>query len=152
MAELERVSLEKILNDLHGFVGEENRDVADECIKIYIGNYSPDMQYASSILLKMLLKGKYKSIMDEVKEYLGFRINDRSSSDVLNWKRAVKKAGACSVCGSKENLEAHHKVPWEYSITGRTDVDNGECLCEKCHKMMHNDLAWIEYMRRGRHG
>lgn len=27
------------------------------------------------------------------------------------------------------------------------DIKNGKCLCEKCHKMVHNDEVWINYTR-----
>lgn len=120
----------------------------DECIKIYKGNYKPYQQYAASILLKMLLKNDYKRVMDEVKESLGFRINNRNSSKAIVWSKKIRKIGKCQICGLKENLVAHHIIPWEYSISGRTDISNGQCLCEKCHKMMHNDEKWLDYIRR----
>jgi len=119
----------------------------EELIEIYKGDYAPAKQYAASIMLKMLLKSKYAETMDEVRESLGFRINDRNSSKVLMWKKKVKKVGKCDICGSTENLEAHHIIPWEYSITGRTDINNGQCLCKKCHSMIHDDNEWYEYLR-----
>ena len=119
----------------------------DKCIEIYKGDYSPIQQYAASILLKMLLKEKYQATMEEIKESLGFKINDRNSSRVRTWKNKVKKIGKCEICNSKDNLVAHHIIAWEYSITGRTDINNGQCLCDKCHHMMHNDEQWINYMR-----
>lgn len=126
---------------------EAYKDEIKTCLKIYIGDYSITQQYASSILLKMLLKEKYNEVMNQVKEELGFKINDRNGSKVVCWKKKVKKIGKCEICDSKEKLVAHHKVPWEYSIKGRTDISNGQCLCEKCHSMMHNDNEWIKYMR-----
>ena len=125
---------------------------AKECIEIYTGDYEPYKQYAASILLKMILKEKYPIVMDEIRESLGFKINNRNSSKVNTWKKKVKKIGKCEICGSKENLVAHHIIPWEYSITGRTDINNGQCLCSDCHKMMHNDIEWIDYMRRCNYG
>lgn len=119
----------------------------EECIEIYKGDYSPIQQYAASILLKMLLKEKYQATMNEIKESLGFKINNRNSSKVRTWKSKIKKIGKCEICNSKDNLVAHHIIAWEYSITGRTDINNGQCLCDKCHHMMHNDAKWIDYMR-----
>ena len=119
----------------------------DKCIEIYKGDYSPIQQYAASILLKMLLKEKYQATMDEIKESLGFKINNRNSSKVRTWKNKIKKKGKCEICNSKDNLVAHHIIAWEYSITGRTDINNGQCLCDKCHHIMHNDTKWIDYMR-----
>lgn len=116
-------------------------------IDIYMGGYSPIEQYASAILLKMHFKEDYKKLMDIIREELGFKINNRNSSAVALWKKKVKAIGKCEICGKTKKLVAHHIIPWEYSITGRTDINNGQCLCEKCHKMMHNDKKWINYMR-----
>lgn len=122
--------------------------LVDKCLEIYMGDYSVERQYAASILLKMILKEvRYTEIMNQVKETLGFKINDRNNSKVISWKRKIKKIGKCEICGSKENLIAHHIVPWECSIRGRVDVNNGQCLCENCHKIVHNAVAWIDYMR-----
>lgn len=38
-------------------------------------------------------------------------------------------------------------IPWAYSIAGRFDLSNGQCLCSECHKMMHDDDLWIEYIK-----
>lgn len=126
---------------------ELNNKTIEELIEIYKGNYNATTQYAASILLKMILKENYKKVMDEVRESLGYKINTRTRSDVYSWKRRVKKIGKCEICGSKRELVAHHIVPWEYSITGRTDITNGQCLCVKCHHMIHNDELWVKHMR-----
>lgn len=118
-----------------------------KCLEVYMGDYHPVRQYAASILLKMILKDNYKSVMNQVKEELGFKINDRNNSKVIYWKKQVKKIGKCEICSSTEHLIAHHIIPWEYSINGRTNISNGQCLCKKCHKMMHNDNEWIKYLR-----
>jgi 5-methylcytosine-specific restriction endonuclease McrA len=96
----------------------------------------------------MLLKEDYFKLMEAVKEKTGFKVNNRLSGKVSTWKKQVKKIGKCEICGAKENLVAHHIVPWSYSIAGRTDVKNGQCLCEDCHKIMHDDALWIDYMRK----
>lgn len=121
---------------------------AEWCLDVYLGDYSPEQQYAASIMLHMLLKDDFGKLMEHLKEVTGFRVNDRNSSRVIVWKKKVKKIGKCEVCGTKEDLVAHHIVPWAYSIKGRTDVKNGQCLCQDCHKMMHNDDLWIDYMRK----
>jgi hypothetical protein len=130
-----------------------NRDLMIDCIKIYMGNYPVEKQYAASLLLKMLLPAKdFKKLMHIMREELGFKINDRNDSKVVYWKKQIKKLGKCEICGAKEHLEAHHIVPWEYSVSGRTDLTNGQCLCEECHKIMHNDIKWIVYMRDRQNG
>ena len=119
----------------------------DNCIAIYVGNYKPYQQYAASILLKMFLKENYPSVMNEIKELLGYKINNRNSSKVIVWKNKIKKRGKCEMCGSNQKLVAHHIIPWEHSISGRVDISNGQCLCERCHKIVHNDFMWIDYLR-----
>jgi 5-methylcytosine-specific restriction endonuclease McrA len=99
--------------------------------------------------MKMILKDKqFHRLMDYLREKTGFKVNNRQSSRAITWEKKVKKVGKCEVCGAREDLHAHHIVPWEYSIKGRTDLSNGQCLCEGCHKMMHNDFLWVEYMRK----
>ena len=71
---------------------------------------------------------------------------------MVTWAKKVKKVGKCEICGATKELEAHHIIPWEYSIKGRTDVGNGQCLCKRCHKMMHNDAEWIKHMTGGDRG
>lgn len=128
---------------------EEDVKTLKRCIEIYLGDYSPEQQYAASILMKMMLKNKqFNRLMDAVREETGFRVNNRQSTRAINWAKKVRSRGECEVCGAKENLHAHHIVPWEYSIKGRTDLKNGQCLCEGCHKMMHNAELWIEYMQK----
>jgi len=43
----------------------------------------------------------------------------------------VKDAGRCELCGSKQNLEAHHIIPIAF---GGPDVkENLICVCRVCH-------------------
>lgn len=52
-----------------------------------------------------------------------------------NWSKAViLRDGKCTACGSKEILQAHHILPRSLFPDKMYDVDNGICLCEKCHK------------------
>ena len=127
----------------------EDVKLAERCLEIYVGDYSPQQQYAASILLHMLLKDdKYLKFVEYVKEVTGFKANDRNSGKANKWRKKVKEIGKCEICGATENLVAHHIIPWSCSIKGRTDIKNGQCLCSDCHKMMHNELSWIEYMQK----
>jgi len=45
----------------------------------------------------------------------------------------VRNIGYCEDCGSTENLQCSHIVSRKYSAT-RTDLDNLQCLCAKCHR------------------
>lgn len=44
----------------------------------------------------------------------------------------------CQKCGSSENLETHHIYNFEDYPDLRTEVNNGACLCRKCHKKFHS--------------
>ena len=70
------------------------------------------------------------------------------------WSRAVKKKAGfkCENCDSTDNLQSHHvihRTKWAV----RYKLENGVCLCDKCHVMAHKperkDLftAWIETKR-----
>lgn len=48
----------------------------------------------------------------------------------------------CFLCGSKENLEAHHLDGYEWCKEKRTDVSNGVCLCKKCHRAFHSKYGY----------
>lgn len=126
---------------------EGERELAIRCLEIYIGNYPTEKQYAASLILKMLFKERYRKLMAEVKEVTGYKVNNRYDSKVIAWAKKVKKIGKCYYCGATKKLVAHHIVPWEYSINGRTEVSNGMCLCEKCHKKVHNDREYIALIR-----
>ena len=62
---------------------------------------------------------------------------DRHDSRVGKWRRKIIKRGCCEYCGSTENLEAHHYVHWSESPADRININNGVCLCHKCHTKEH---------------
>lgn len=128
---------------------EEDVQTLKRCVEIYLGDYTPTQQYAASILMKMILKDKqFHRLMDSLREKTGFKVNNRQSSKAIRWAKKIRSAGKCEVCGSREDLHAHHIVPWEYSIRGRLDLSNGQCLCKGCHKMMHDGKLWVDYMMK----
>ena len=131
------------------FIGspEEVRE-AESYLKVLVGDYTPEQQYAASILMHMILKENYSGFIEKLKEVTGYKVNNRQSGRAVTWAKKIKARGKCEVCGSKEDLVAHHIIPWSCSIKGRFDLNNGQCLCGACHKMMHNDDLWIEYMQR----
>ena len=55
------------------------------------------------------------------------------------WKKDVLRKGKCEVCGATEQLEAHHIIHWSEHPMGRVDVNNGMCLCHKCHTDEHKN-------------
>lgn len=58
-----------------------------------------------------------------------------------DWKNGVfeRENYTCEKCGIRGTiLNAHHKDGYKWCKSRRTDVDNGACLCEKCHKKFHS--------------
>ena len=57
------------------------------------------------------------------------------------WAKEVKARDKCRcvICGSRENLQAHHIIPvandpWNQY---RYNVGNGVTLCKECHEFVH---------------
>lgn len=83
------------------------------------------------------------------------KLNDsiRRMTENRKWMDAIKaRDGACTRCGSSEELESHHKdglavLIERLAITSRDDarrhavvlwnIDNGETLCRRCHYAEH---------------
>ena len=55
------------------------------------------------------------------------------------WSKMVKEKAnfQCEKCGSDGNLVAHHIQPVKGNEILANDIDNGICVCENCHKEMH---------------
>lgn len=72
------------------------------------------------------------------------RINGRLYLDYINFIRNVLKRDkyTCYCCkkSSKESikLNVHHINSYDWCIEERTDIRNGICLCENCHKNFHS--------------
>ena len=57
----------------------------------------------------------------------------------LTWSDKVKQrdGNRCVICGSEEQLQAHHVKPGFLYPECRKDVDNGITLCKDCHQNQH---------------
>lgn len=75
---------------------------------------------------------------------------DRNSLAYEKWQQAVfeRDERKCQMCGSSENLNAHHVIAWMESLELRYDVDNGITLCATCHTKWHK----IKSIERALHG
>lgn len=63
---------------------------------------------------------------------------------LISWSQAVKKRDnyTCQVCGSKENVEAHHILHKNKYLELSFNINNGITLCRKrCHLEAHNKLS-----------
>lgn len=66
-------------------------------------------------------------------------VDSRHDPRVTAWKKSVKirDGNKCRRCGNKNNLEAHHILPWAEYPQGRIDINNGITLCNSCHANEH---------------
>jgi 5-methylcytosine-specific restriction endonuclease McrA len=63
-----------------------------------------------------------------------------ASRHASKWSKEVmvRDAMTCQVCGSHENLAAHHVFSRRRFPTLRSNPDNGITLCGSCHAKWHN--------------
>lgn len=56
------------------------------------------------------------------------------------WSKLVKELAGnkCVICESTERLESHHILPRSIYPEYSYDLNNGICLCHRCHYMYHN--------------
>lgn len=63
------------------------------------------------------------------------------------WSKVIRGHGSCERCGSTHYLQAAHIYSRRFVAT-RHDLNNGLCLCAKCHRWNHDkplDFAkWVE--------
>ena len=65
-------------------------------------------------------------------------LQKRTNSTVSHWSaRVIKHHPFCAICGSKENLEAHHIIPVSHSRDFMYYDTNGITLCKKHHQLVH---------------
>lgn len=105
-----------------------------DSVAVLIGEYAIERKYAAMLLVKRLLPADDVENLLNDKRIYPFNRND---SRVKTWTKAVISIGYCEKCGTTENLEAHHIIKWADYPKGRIDLENGECLCVKCHAKEH---------------
>lgn len=65
----------------------------------------------------------------------------RKSVEYRKWRiEVIRRDVKCVVCGSMKNRHAHHIKHASYFPELRFDVDNGICVCGKCHVQFHNNF------------
>jgi len=68
----------------------------------------------------------------------------RNTKQYFEWRDAVFRRDnyTCLVCNIRGGrLEAHHIKRFEQYPSLRHDIDNGETLCIKCHRMKHRKVG-----------
>lgn len=86
-----------------------------------------------------------ESVLNIIKEKLDGNISSydayssRVSGKYRRWRNAVlvQDGYKCKNCGSLENLEVHHIIPFSEGTDLRYDVNNGIVLCRDCHRRIH---------------
>lgn len=69
------------------------------------------------------------------------RINRRQTLEHINWSNKIlnKYNYICQICFQKGGkLHAHHLYNWASFPEKRFDINNGICLCIKCHRTFHS--------------
>ena len=64
----------------------------------------------------------------------------RNSQEYIRWRDAVyeKNNYTCAICGSKEDIQAHHIKSFDNYPELRFDIENGVALCKTCHLNIHS--------------
>lgn len=114
----------------------EKTEIIIDAIAVLIGDYEINRKYAAILLLKAFLP---RDIVKSILEDDGVYPFERTDPRVRKWTMEVVSKGKCEYCGASENLEAHHIIKWADYPKGRIDVNNGMCLCHKCHTNEHKD-------------
>ena len=68
------------------------------------------------------------------------RVKNRQYFLYKRWKKEVleKANHTCQCCGKSDvKLNTHHLNSYTDFPTQRSDINNGVCLCEDCHKLFH---------------
>lgn len=70
----------------------------------------------------------------------------RGKAEYREWSYNVKVNGnfTCQLCGDNRggNLVSHHIDSYMSNKEKRYDLDNGICLCGKCHKDFHSEYGY----------
>lgn len=70
---------------------------------------------------------------------------NRFSNEYHEWQKAVKTLHnfTCDSCNQRGGeLVSHHLEGFHWCVEGRTDINNGVCLCEECHKKFHTKFGY----------
>lgn len=71
------------------------------------------------------------------KRLLGEKLIDETRYGGNGIKCLERDDYKCAICGSKENIVIHHKVPCSNSL------DDLICLCRKCHSQAHEEIKSV---------
>ncbi len=91
--------------------------------------------------IKEIAAGEYEIVHWYENNGIGDTAKKRNSYKYRQWRKAViDRDKKCVKCGSTENLVAHHIKSFAYTPLLRTELNNGQTLCENCHRKLHKEL------------
>ena len=78
----------------------------------------------------------------------GEREKGRHTKEYTEWRKEVLERDkyTCQMCGSPNSNIVHHKIRFRDCYDNENvvhDVNNGICLCKRCHKMVHGGGNYI---------
>lgn len=156
---------EFIFQKFHDSLGNLENEKEYYCRLSWFDNNCPTYKELSKIIgYKAQTIGNYASKFNwrEIKEQamdLGYRLGnpplfvqevssfadatekivERNSPEYLRYREKVlKRDGVCQCCGSKDDLQVHHPLPYNQYNSLRADTNNGIVLCKECHDEYHN--------------
>lgn len=65
-----------------------------------------------------------------------------------DWRKSVlnRDGRKCVKCGSKQQIQVHHKKTWADYPELRYDQNNGEVVCLSCHIIIHPFM--VKYLKK----
>lgn len=108
-----------------------------------------DINLYQVVAIKELLNFYYPEWVNFASPRVLGLVTDRNDKEVAQWRKDVLLAygKTCGKCGSTENLQAHHILPWSDFPEVRTEVSNGICLCGSCHSKEHPKMGHGMFQR-----
>lgn len=128
----------------------------DNCGKIYELKYNRYLKqselhngelYCCDCANSVLFSGKNNNLYNHNKSDEERYIDNELLRHIDGYSDFIKKVlnkfnYSCYICGSKDNLVVHHLDGYDWCKEKRTDVNNGVCLCNKCHKSFHSKFGY----------
>lgn len=126
------------------FLYLSSNGLLEDVYELFKGSYfNPILKISNQDLIQSI-KSKIKLVSDSSnilkKDYESDKENNRNSPEYREWRaQVVERDGyKCALCGSEEDIHAHHKDAYKWSIENRINVDNGVTLCKLHHKLFHS--------------
>lgn len=115
--------------------------------------FTQGFNYWIAILLYLLIALSvvtiFTNIIERYKVHRGYDKFEKLNHETVKRSRYIPKAvkiavwqrdgGKCVNCGSRENLQFDHIIP--FSLGGANTVDNIQILCQKCNEHKSNHIG-----------